>query len=160
MLLENGILAGDDTRSKVIDIISALARFGLAAVWILAGLTKIGKPMTEAQNIMAYEIFTPDWSYFLGQIIGPVEIAGGLILLVGIFIRQAAKISLIALIFFMIGIAQAWYRGLVIDCGCFGDADLADGGMSYVTTLLRDVVFVAMSIWVMVFPYKRFAIYP
>jgi len=28
--------------------------------------------------------------------------------------------SNIVLVLFMIGIGQAWARGLVIDCGCFG----------------------------------------
>ncbi|MDO5099869.1 MAG: DoxX family membrane protein [Corynebacterium sp.] len=145
---------------KVLDVISLLARFGLAAVWIIAGWQKLGKPMAEAQAIQGYEIFSTYWSILLGKLIGPLELAGGVLLLLGIFLRFAAKLSAVVLILFMIGIGQAWARGLVIDCGCFGDVDLADGGMDYLFTILRDIGLLAMSIWVMYRPYKRFAIYP
>ncbi|AKK06841.1 Methylamine utilization protein MauE [Corynebacterium mustelae] len=146
--------------TKVSDTISFLTRFGLAVVWIVAGWQKLGKTMAEAQAIQGYEIFTIEWSIFLGRIIGPLELAGGVVLLVGIFLRSAAKISAMVLILFMIGVGQAWVRGLVIDCGCFGDVDLSDGGMDYLYTILRDVGLFLMSLWVMYRPYKRFAIHP
>ncbi|MDF5820331.1 MauE/DoxX family redox-associated membrane protein [Corynebacterium felinum] len=147
-------------RLSVSEIVSALCRFGLAAVWIAAGFSKLGKTVAESQAIAAYEIFTPEWSLFLAKIIGPVEIAGGVILLLGIFIRQSAKVSSWVLILFIVGIAQAWYRGLVIDCGCFGQTEITDGGMSYAWTILRDVAFLAMSVWLVYRPFTRFALHP
>lgn len=116
--------------------------------------------MVETQTIMAYQIFTYDWSLLLAKLIGPLEVAGGVVLLLGLFLRQAGKLSAVVLILFMIGIGQAWYRGLVIDCGCFGEPDLSDGGMDYLMTILRDIGLVAMSLWVVYRPFKRFAIYP
>ncbi|MCS4535260.1 MauE/DoxX family redox-associated membrane protein [Corynebacterium sp. HS2168-gen11] len=145
---------------QLVDLIGLACRYGLAAVWIFAGSTKLGHPMQLAQTIDAYRIFTQEWSFFLAQLIGPLEIAGGVILLLGIGIRPAARVSLYVLVLFIIGIGQAWYRGLVIDCGCFGEPDLADGGMSYALTIGRDLVLVAMSIWTMRRPFTKFALYP
>ena len=95
-----------------------------------------------------------------GQTFVRCRCKGGFILLIGVFFRQAGWLSTIVLVLFMIGIGQAWARGLVIDCGCFGQQDLTDGGMDYLQTILRDVVLVAMSLWTAYRPYRRFAIYP
>lgn len=149
-----------DRKTLILDAISFISRFGLAITWIWAGIHKVGNVMETGQSIQAYQIFTTEWSVFLADIIGPLELAGGLILLIGVFFRQAGWVSTFVLVLFIIGIGQAWSRGLVIDCGCFGDQNLTDGGMDYLQTILRDVVLIAMSIWTAYRPFKRFAIYP
>ena len=103
----------------VLDIISAFARFYMAYVWIKAGASKLTDQLAVSQSIKAYEIFTPEWSHYLSYLIGPLEICGGLLLLLGLFLRPSAWVGQIVLVLFMIGIAQAWARGLGIDCGCF-----------------------------------------
>ena len=95
------------SKTQILDAISFISRFGLAAVWIVAGAGKVGKTMVETQTIMAYEIFTYEWSLFLGKIIGPMEVAGGLVLLLGIFLKPAGKLSAVVLVLFMVGIGQA-----------------------------------------------------
>lgn len=149
-----------DRKTLILDAISFISRFGLAITWIWAGIHKVGNVMETGQSIQAYQIFTTEWSVFLADIIGPLELAGGIILLIGVFFRQAGWVSTFVLVLFIIGIGQAWSRGLVIDCGCFGDQNLTDGGMDYLQTILRDVVLIAMSLWTAYRPFKRFAIYP
>ncbi|ACP33714.1 putative membrane protein [Corynebacterium aurimucosum ATCC 700975] len=62
---------------------------------------------------------------------------------------------------FMVGIAQAWARGLVIDCGCFGyDPNDVNQGMNYALTLLRDAFFFALTVWTIRRPYRRYALHP
>jgi len=103
--------AGETSRREfVLDALSALARFGLAVMWIYSGSTKLGNHMTVMQSIEAYEIFTPYWSNLLANIIGPAEIAGGLILLLGIKIRPAGWVSVGVLVLFVIGLASAYHR--------------------------------------------------
>lgn len=144
--------------SKV-ELVSLVARFGMAAVWIAAGLSKTGNFLQEHQAIMAYDIFNPTWSGYLAHIIGPVELIGGLMLLLGIFQRHASKVAAVALVLFMVGIAQAWARGLAIDCGCFGSTSPEDNlGMNYFLTLVRDAVFLAATVWLIYVPCQRFAL--
>ncbi|AJI79698.1 MULTISPECIES: MauE/DoxX family redox-associated membrane protein [Corynebacterium] len=146
--------------ARVADIISALARFGMAAVWIIAGVQKLNAQMDMAQAIQAYEIFTPEWSGYLAVAIGPLEVMGGVLLLLGLFLREASAVGAVVLVLFMVGMAQAWARGLVIDCGCFGyTANSGSQGMNYMLTLLRDIVFLALTMWTIRRPYRRFAIY-
>ena len=104
----------------VLDIISFIARFGMAWVWIEAGVHKLGKTLDMTQAIKGYDIFTPDWALYLATVIGPLEVIGGVLLLLGLFLRRSSIVATIVLLLFMVGIAQAWARGLDIDCGCFG----------------------------------------
>ena len=86
-----------NTKTLVLDVLSALARFYMAYVWLDAGIAKLGVPLDVTKTIEAYEIFTPDWSYLLAHIIGPLEVAGGLLLLLGIKLRWSGKVSIIVL---------------------------------------------------------------
>ncbi|MFV8395500.1 MauE/DoxX family redox-associated membrane protein [Corynebacterium hindlerae] len=145
---------------KLLDVISAIARFYMAYVWIHAGTAKLGKHMEMTQAITAYQIFTPEWSGYLAQLIGPLEIAGGVFLLLGLFLRSAAKVSSVVLVLFMIGIAQAWARGLAIDCGCFNVDGISDAQtMDYVKTLARDAGYLFLTGWTIWRPFRRFAVF-
>lgn len=146
---------------SVPDIISALARFGMAAVWIFAGVQKIDERMEMTQAIEAYGIFSPEWSGYVAYLIGPLELMGGVLLLLGLFLRESSAVAAVVLVLFMTGIAQAWARGLVIDCGCFGynSAD-ASQGMNYALTLLRDAAFLFLTAWTIWRPYRRYALHP
>lgn len=150
-----------DNRELVLDTLSALARFGLALMWIYSGIQKIAEPRINlAKTVEAYEVFTPYWSDLIAQVIGPLELAGGLILLLGIKIRWAGGVSLVVLVIFIMGLYSAHSRGLVIDCGCFnpGEADPQEGEL--VRAIWRDVVFIAATAFMMWRPYTKFAIYP
>lgn len=148
-----------DTKTRVLDLLSAAARFFLAIMWIFAGWIKIDAHMEMTQNIMAYQIFTPDWSDYLARLIGPLELAGGLFLLLGIKLRASGWVSIVVLVLFIIGMLSAWSRGLVIDCGCFSPQP-SDEGTNLIATVLRDVVYIAITLFMIYRPYKKFAIYP
>lgn len=148
-------------KALVLNLISAFARFYMAYIWISAGLAKINQHLAVAQTIQAYEIFTPEWSNYLAYLIGPLEIAGGLLLLFGLFLRTASWVSIVVLTLFIIGIAQAWARGLDIDCGCF-TVDPNEGAqeMNYMKTIARDIFYIALMLWIIKRPFKKFALHP
>lgn len=149
-----------DTKALVLDVLSALARFFMAYVWLDAGIAKLGVPLDVTKTIEAYEIFTPDWSYLLAHIIGPLEVAGGLLLLLGIKLRWSGKVSIIVLTLFIIGLLSAWQRGLVIDCGCFDPSEAGEGESNLLVTVARDLGYIAITGFMMWRPFKKFAIYP
>lgn len=151
----------NSTQKKIFDIISFISRFGLSFVWIRAGLSKIdpNARMEVTQNIMAYQIFTPQWSDYLSQIIGPLELAGGLILLLGINQRFFSKVQISVLILFIIGLSQAWMRGLSLDCGCFSPGFSQEPQSHYLITIVRDIVFVLIAMWNIYRPYVKFALF-
>lgn len=152
--------AGETSSSeRVLDVLSALARFGLAAMWIVSGSTKLGKHFAVTQSIEAYEIFTPYWSSLLANLIGPLELAGGLILLLGIKIRPAGWASFGVLVLFVIGLTSAYARGLQIDCGCFAPDPNSTGG-DLLWAIARDIGLIAVTLFMIYRPFKKFALYP
>ena len=150
------------TLGTVSEIVSAIARFGLAAVWIVSGWLKIIDPMETRQSVVAYEIFDAQTSYLIAEILPPLEIALGVLLILGVFLRWTGIISALIFLGFIGGIASAWARGLSIDCGCFGGGgyDESVTGWTYLWEILRDLVFIAMAAWTAYRPFRRFAIYP
>jgi hypothetical protein len=49
---------------------------------------------------------------------------------------------------FIVGIAQAWARGLTIDCGCFGGGgQIGAAETRYPQEIARDVVFALAGAW-------------
>lgn len=162
----DGVAAGGvdtaprDTKTLVLDVLSALARFGLAFMWIYSGYTKIGVPMDVTKSVEAYEIFTPYWSEIIAQIIGPAEIAGGLLLLLGIKLKPAGWVSIGVLVIFIIGVWSAYSRGLVIDCGCFAPQSADGNGSDLLRVIFRDVLFIAATLFMIYRPFKKFALYP
>ena len=145
----------------VLDVISFIARFYMAWVWIDAGVHKLGKTLDMTQAIKGYDIITPDWAGYLAIVMGPLEIIGGVLLLLGLFLRQSSIVATCVLLLFMVGIAQAWARGLDIDCGCFGyDAQNPDRGMDYAKTLLRDAAYLFLTLWTIKRPFTKVALHP
>jgi uncharacterized membrane protein YphA (DoxX/SURF4 family) len=140
--------------------LSTVARLVLAGILLVAGGLKVGDPDQAAAAVQAYRIFPAA----LGEIIGyglPIfEIAVGLLLLLGLGTRISAIITAVLMILFIAGVASAWARGLRIDCGCFGGGgDLAEGiDTKYVQEILRDLLFLGLAVWLIIFPASRFAL--
>ena len=73
-----------------------------------------------------------------------IEVAAGLLLIFGIWLRPSALVIGVMLVVFLIAIGQAVARGLNISCGCFGTVEGRKVGL---TALAQDVALLAMCIW-------------
>ena len=82
--------------------------------------TKVGHPLTAQRAVQAYEIFPDGIANTIGLALPFLEIILGVLLVLGLFTRPAAIAATLLMVAFIIGISQAWARGLTIDCGCFG----------------------------------------
>ena len=130
------------------DVIGLLARLFLGAVLIYAGAVKVGKPLTSERAVQAFEIFPTDLAGYIGLALPFVEILLGALLILGLFTRPVAIVSTLLMVAFIIGIAQAWARGLTIDCGCFGGGgQVAAGETKYGTDIARDATFALAGAW-------------
>lgn len=112
-------------------------RLIVAGVFLLAGVNKLMAPSELAQDIANYQAF-PHWTWNLAAAVVPVtEILGALAILTD-FRRRAAAIVLGSLTVAFIGlIASVIWRGIDLDCGCFGEA--AEASAVGWPTLLRDL---------------------
>ncbi|MGW4497920.1 MauE/DoxX family redox-associated membrane protein [Micromonospora sp. NPDC004336] len=130
------------------------ARLGLAAVWLVAGGSKVGDLAASGRAVNAYEVMPYDVATVIGAALPFVELALGVLLLLGLATRLSAAVSAALLVVFVAGIASAWSRGLAIDCGCFGSGgQLAQGqAPSYLPEILRDLGFLALAGFLLIWP--------
>jgi uncharacterized membrane protein YphA (DoxX/SURF4 family) len=134
--------------------IGTLVRLGLAAVWLTAGGTKVGDLAAAGRAVNAYKLMPYDVATVIGAALPFVEIALGVLLLVGLAIRLTAGVSAFLLVVFIAGIASAWSRGLAIDCGCFGSGGQLAAGQrpTYGWELLRDLGFLVLAGFLLIWP--------
>ena len=137
-----------------------VARLVLGTVWIIAGASKIGDLAASGRAVNAYRLLPYDGATFLGAVLPFLEIALGVLLIIGLATRLSAVVSAMLLGAFIIGIASAWIRGLRIDCGCFGGGgDLAaDQRPQYLSATIRDIVLFALAGYLAVFPRSRISL--
>jgi uncharacterized membrane protein YphA (DoxX/SURF4 family) len=83
-----------------------------------------------------------------------LEIALGVLLLLGLGTRVAAILAGLFMIVFICAVSSAWVRGLSIDCGCFGGGGtVGSSGKTwrYLSEILRDLLFLGLASWIAVF---------
>jgi len=140
--------------------ISAVARLGLAAVFLIAGGTKVTDLAASGRAVNAYRLMPYDVAKVVGAAQPFLEIALGLLLLVGLAVRLSAGIGAVLLVIFIAGIASAWARGLQIDCGCFSTGGELGAGQvpTYGWEILRDVGFLLLAGILLVKPRSRYSV--
>lgn len=145
---------------SIIEIVSLIARVVLGIVWIYAGASKMMiHHALIMDSINNYKIFTPEWSSILAHWIGPLELIGGILLLLGVFTRFHAMLSIIVLGLFIIGITQAWSRGLILDCGCFGTSEITqeEAVSGYIKVIIRDTIMILFTLLIFFYPVKKYS---
>ncbi len=139
--------------------VSTVARLVLAGVLFVAGGAKIADPNQSVAAVQAYDLFPSAVAEIIGYGLPFLEIALGLLLLIGLATRFAAAATAVLMVAFIAGVASAWARGLSIDCGCFGGGGAIDADdTQYVQEILRDLGFLALAVWLVIFPTSRFAV--
>ncbi|MCZ7473565.1 MauE/DoxX family redox-associated membrane protein [Micromonospora sp. WMMC273] len=136
------------------------ARLGLAAVWLIAGGTKVGDLAASGRAVNAYQVMPYDVATVIGAALPFVELALGVLLIAGLATRISAGVSAALLVVFIAGIASAWARGLAIDCGCFGSGGQLAAGQtpSYLPEILRDLGFLVLAGFLLIWPRTPFSV--
>jgi uncharacterized membrane protein YphA (DoxX/SURF4 family) len=135
------------------DWVGLLARLVLGVVLIVAGALKVGHLETSARSVRAYQLLPYDVAGGIGYGLPVLELAVGLLLVLGLFTRVSAVVGGVLMVVFIAGIASAWARGLSIDCGCFGKGGtIAASQTQYPQEIARDVGLLLCAAWLVVRP--------
>jgi uncharacterized membrane protein YphA (DoxX/SURF4 family) len=139
--------------------LTLLARLILGGVLLAAGGLKMGNLQKSAMSVRAYELLPIDLANFFGYVLPWIEIGMGLLLIVGAVVSIMGLLGELIMLAFVVAIAQAWARGLSIDCGCFGGGGEIDPGETkYLSTILRDLGFFLLGVYLYYFPKGRFGL--
>ena len=139
--------------------LTLLARLILGGVLFAAGALKIGSLQKSAMAVRAYELLPVSLANFLGYTLPWIEIGVGLLLIAGVAVRISGLIGAFTMLAFIIAIAQAWARGLSIDCGCFGGGGAIDPeDTKYLSEIIRDIGLLILGIYLYFYPKGRFSV--
>lgn len=145
--------------SRLLDTVGTIARLGLAAVWLISGAIKAADPIQTYAAVHAYQVLPNSLVSPVAAVLPYLELAFGLLVLLGIGTRLMGVLSGLLLLVYIAGVAQSWARGLTIDCGCFGGGgQVAAGQTQYPQEILRDIGFLALAVWLVVRPRSLFAV--
>jgi uncharacterized membrane protein YphA (DoxX/SURF4 family) len=126
---------------------------------LAAGLLKVTHPAKSAMAVRAYEVLPVTFANFLGYALPWIEVGIALLLILGVAVKPAALSGGLLMFLFIVAIAQAWARGLTIDCGCFGGGgQVAKGETKYLEEILRDTGLVLLALYLMKFPRGKFSL--
>jgi len=130
-------------------------RLAAAVIWIAAGAAKI-------PQIQAFQVLVQRYGILPGFLTGPfayvlpfLEIAIGLYLAAGLFIRGTALLGTVLFAAFLTAQLSAWIRGITLDCGCFGS--IAETTVSPLT-MLRDFSLGIPTFLMLAFPARLFSL--
>ena len=146
-------------RSAVAPWLATAARLLVGGVFLVAGLLKIPDPAAAVRAVRAYRLLPEGLVAPVAFGLPVVEIAVGLALIVGVFVRTAAIASAVLLVVFLAGVGSAWARGLQIDCGCFGGGGaVAAADTAYPAEILRDSALLLVALALARWPRSRLAL--
>ena len=104
-------------------------RIVLGFVFIFAAILKAAEPEAFAKAIYNYKLLPLFLINILAITLPWIELSAGLLLVLGVSVKENSSILSGILLVFIIAIAISLARGLNIDCGCFGTVDGSKVGL-------------------------------
>lgn len=147
------------TRRRGLDLVGLLARLTLGITLLVAGGLKLGNPRGAARAVQGYEVLPFEMAAYVGYALPWIEVIVGVLLVLGLFTRVNALLGTLLMVAFVAGIAQAWARGLTIDCGCFGGGgEVAANQTKYGREIARDLLFAVCGAWLVARPRTTYSL--
>jgi uncharacterized membrane protein YphA (DoxX/SURF4 family) len=141
--------------NSALSLLGLAIRIAAAAVWIGAGIAKIPEIEGFRDLVGRYGVLPPALAAPFAYVLPFFEIGLGLYLAAGLFVRGSALVGSLLLAIFLAAQAQAWARGITLDCGCFGTAVQSTVGP---LTVLRDVGLGIPTFLMLAFPARRLSL--
>jgi uncharacterized membrane protein YphA (DoxX/SURF4 family) len=123
-------------------------RVVLGWIFLAAGWSKIGQTMPTLASIYSYQIVIPDGlAEFIAMVLPWVELLLAVLLFAALLFPWTLLAAGGVLVAFTVLTAQAWWRQLDIDCGCF-DFSAIHPALAVLSTpggaTLRNLVLLAL----------------
>jgi uncharacterized membrane protein YphA (DoxX/SURF4 family) len=123
-------------------------RLFLGIVFILSASDKVADPEKFAIAVRGYKLLPVALTNVFALVLAWSELLAGILLVLGIYARQAAAAVFLLLVMFAVAILTTIIRGFVIDCGCFSNEG---GSQTGYLLILRNLFLIAASLIVMRF---------
>lgn len=129
------------------------ARIILGAIFIYAAYVKLRDPWELfAMSIDSYQVLPLRMAEMAARVIPWLELAIGLMLIAGVWLRISGTIVSLMLLTFFTLMVRAYAKGMQINCGCFGPGEaiswktlLRDGSMAAAAIAMTALAFLKRS---------------
>ncbi len=130
---------------RLVPLLAAGARLGVAALFILAAWPKLLDPAAFSVAVHNYRLLPPPGSALVGHFLPWLELVTAVALLLPRpRLRQGAwLLATLLSALFLLAQSTAWARGLDISCGCFGTGGKITGLDVFTRFLLLALTFTA-----------------
>jgi putative oxidoreductase len=125
--------------------LNLILRLLLAGMFLFAAWDKVVHPQSFAISVRAYKIIPLSYSNMFAVCVAWGEVIAASMLLLGVFTKKAAGAIFLLLGMFFVAIATVLVRGMVVDCGCFGEGGSSTGPL----LLVRNVALMAGAFLIM-----------
>ena len=134
-------------------------RLIIGIVLIYASWDKIIHPAEFAKAIGNYHVVPFGLENLMAMVLPWLELLVGICLIAGIMVDGAAIMSVVMMVVFIFAISQALARGISIECGCFSVTEKSGDNIG-LQTILRDIVYLFMSLVVLYRSERRLEFFP
>jgi uncharacterized membrane protein YphA (DoxX/SURF4 family) len=131
-------------------VLAMAARLYLGIIFLLACWHKILEPAAFALDIATYQILPLGLVNLQAIVLPWVELAAGLLLLLGFRTRAAALLVAGMMVMFTVAISITVAKGLDMSCGCFASQGAAEDPISW-RTIARDGSWLLLAVYVVIF---------
>src|SRR5262249_13199539 len=101
-----------------------------------------------AAQVQSYKLISPEASALVGHTLPFVEIALGLLLLIGWRLRIWASLVTVLILGFLFAVTRAYLLHMDINCGCFATPKRSTGW-----TVIRDGAFALLAVCTTIFAF-------
>ena len=129
-------------------VLALAARLYLGAIFLLACWHKLVEPGAFAIDIATYQILPLATINPMAIVLPWVELAAGIMLIVGFRTRAAALLVAGMMGVFLAAISIALAKGLNMSCGCFASQGAAEDPISW-RTIVRDSGWLLLALYVL-----------
>jgi uncharacterized membrane protein YphA (DoxX/SURF4 family) len=131
-----------NSTSKALAATALVLRVALGVIFVYAAWTKLRMPWELfAMEVDSYQLLPLKAVEFVARTLPWFELAVGLLLATGYWLRSASAATALLLVGFFALMVRAYAKGMEIPCGCFGPNDIISW-----KTLLRDGSLLAAAV--------------
>ena len=130
-------------------------RIVIGIVFIYASFYKIISPFDFAKSIRNYDMMPIELVNLPAIILPYLEFICGILLITGKMRKGTSFWMIIMLVGFIIGLTQAYMRGLDINCGCFNPLENASSKSEILVRIVEDFLMLAGVLIYMIFGRKK-----
>lgn len=137
------------TNSKWHASLLLIVRLYLGWVFLVACWHKIVHPEAFALDVATYQLLPRSLVHAFAIYVPWLELLVGVCLVVGYRVRAVALLIVMLMLSFIVALVWALYLGLDMSCGCFASQAAAGEDSISWRTLVRDLSWLALAVYVM-----------